>query len=431
MGEQLFMGVGKRTITPKIGIPLFGYRPDVFSKSINDDLTVTAAAFCQGDIKAMVISATLGVFQTELAGEIRDMVARETGIPHVILCATHTHSGPNTSGIKGWGNIETGYCDDILLPRLTEAAIEAARGLKPVHMGIGSVKSNAGINRRQHNADGSIGLGQNPWGIFDDTMTVLRFSEPSGNPVANIVHYGAHCTAAGMNTEITRDWAGVMIDRLEKESGVPSLFVNGGFGDVGPRLSNGATTGDIGHVREIGGVAALDAVCAWKNARHTKPADLSVATGDLVLPLRPRLPREEAQGLFLATDKNAVNLEAQKREYYKNVLESYENDTPEVAKLCFPQTLVKIGDAVLVPFMFEVFSEITIRLRHYSPFEHTLCLGTTNGYEHYLPSQSQLCLGGYEVGMFQTSRVQLLAEDTDNHIIRENLRIMEGLKNDG
>ncbi|MCL2815090.1 MAG: neutral/alkaline non-lysosomal ceramidase N-terminal domain-containing protein [Oscillospiraceae bacterium] len=428
MNEQLRIGVGKRDITPKVGRPLFGYRPDIFSKSVNDALTATAVAFCQNDTKAMIISATLGVFKTELADKIQRVITEKTKIPHVILSATHTHSGPNTSGITGWGDIDHEYCDDILLPRLTEAAAEAACSLRDAKLGIGVVKSRVGINRRQHGADGKISLGQNPWGIYDDTMTVLRFAEPCGKPLASIVHYGAHCTAAGANTEITRDWAGFMLDRLEKESGAPAAFINGGFGDVGPRLSNGATTGDISHAGEIGGMAALDAVLAWKNSKNTEPANLSVKTGELILPLKARLPREEAQKLFEQTNENAVNIEAQKHRYYKNVLASYQNKEPEEKQLIIPQTLVSLGNVVFVPFMFEVFSEITMRLRHYSPYEHTLCMGTANGYEHYLPSQDQLCRGGYEVGMFQTSRVQSLCDNTDDIIIRENLKLMENMK---
>ena len=428
MNEQFQIGVGKKNITPEIGCQLFGYSPDIFSKSVNDELTCTAMAFCQGNTKAMIISATLCVFQTALADKIKSIVSRETQIPHVILSATHTHSGPNTSGMTGWGDIDAKYCENILIPRITEAAKEAAASPKGAYLGIGVVKSDVGINRRQHNADGTISLGQNPWGIFDDIMTVLRFAEPCGKPIVNIVHYGAHCTAAGPNTEITRDWAGVMLDRLERETGVPAAFINGAFGDVGPRLSNGTTTGDITHVREIGSVAALDAVRAWRNSKNIKPVNLSVATGELVLPTKPRLSCEEAQRLLQKTKENVINIEAQKRQYYKNVLAAYENNIPENMQLTLPQTLVKIGDVVFVPFMFEVFSEITMRLRHYSPFEHTLCMGTTDGYERYLPSQDQLCRGGYEVDMFKTSEVQPLADDTDHNIIRENLKLMESFK---
>jgi hypothetical protein len=83
---------------------------------------------------------------------------------------------------------------------------------------------------------------------------------------------------------------------------------------------------------------------------------------------------------------------------------------------------------VFLPFPFEFFSEISLRLRKASPFPHTLCLGCTNGDQGYLPTEDQLCRGGYEIEMFKTSGVQTLTDDADYHIIAEHRRILEELK---
>ncbi len=50
-----------------------------------------------------------------------------------------------------------------------------------------------------------------------------------------------------------------MTDAVEKESGAITAFFNGPEGDVGPRLSNGRTVGDLRHVHELGKMAAKDA----------------------------------------------------------------------------------------------------------------------------------------------------------------------------
>ena len=429
MKQQLYAGVGRADITPAVGGRLFGYRPDHHSKSVNDRLSLTAAAFCQGDTKAILISATLGLFGNGLSDEIRALIAAETGFPHVVLTATHTHSGPDTCGIVGWGDVDRKYCDSILIPRIKEAAKEAAASLKPVILGIGTVQSKVGINRRQHNEDGSTSLGQNPWGVYDPTMTVLRFTEPDGKPVLNIVHYGCHCTAAGMNTEITRDWAGVMLDRLEKESGAPSLYLNGSAGDVGPRLPNAQTTGDLSHAIELGGAAALDAVRAWRNAKNGKPENLSVTADALKLPLKARMPYAEAKRLFNEmSGADGINLSGQVLNYYRSIIAAYDKKLPEEKVLTLPQTLIAVGDAVIVPFPFEIFSEISMRLREYSPYPYTLCTGCANGANGYLPSQAQLCRGGYEVDFFRTGRVQPFADDTDDNFIKENLRLIRKIK---
>ena len=43
-----------------------------------------------------------------------------------------------------------------------------------------------------------------------------------------------------------------MIDRLEAATGTLTAFINGAEGDVGPRLTNGKTVGNISLVEEHG-----------------------------------------------------------------------------------------------------------------------------------------------------------------------------------
>ena len=88
------------------------------------------------------------------------------------------------------------------------------------------------------------------------------------------------------------------------------------------------------------------------------------------------------------------------------------------------QVLYTFNNAVLVPFPFEMFSEIVMRLREYTNYPYTLCLSCTNGYNVYLPSEDQLCRGGYEVGCFMYGNIFPLADNTDQNIINENLRIL-------
>ena len=51
MAKELLVGVGRSDITPKVGCQLFGYRPDLYSDGVNDNLTATAFAFSYGAVK--------------------------------------------------------------------------------------------------------------------------------------------------------------------------------------------------------------------------------------------------------------------------------------------------------------------------------------------------------------------------------------------
>ncbi len=423
-------GAGREIITPPIGARLYGYTLDVFSKSVNDDLTVTAIAFEQGKEQVMLVSATVCLISTQLCDEIRTAVSIATGIStaKIILSTTHTHSGPCMAGNKGWGPIDTQYCEHIFIPQTIKAAQTAVRNLEPALLGTGTVKSEIGINRRQLNKDNRVSLGQNPWGCYDPNFTVLSFKTPEGKAIANIVHYGAHCTAAGKNTEITRDWAGVMIDRLDRESGAVTAFFNGAEGDVGPRLSNGLTVGNMEYVNELGRLATRDAVKAYRQIENYAPGELRCVTGDIRLPYAPVMDLEKAQTKFeVFKGEKQINLSGRTYEYLAEVLKAYELGLPKEKYFSFPQTIISIGSVAFIPFPFEFFSEISLRLRRYSSFKHTLCIGCANGNNGYLPTQDQLCRGGYEIDMFLTSGVLTLAPDSDYNIITENLRLLEGM----
>ncbi len=432
--KNLFLaGAAQEDITPAVGTLLYGYNPHNPSTSVHDPLQLTAVAFRQGELSAMLVAITVGSLQTELASELREKAGEAAGIPaaHVIVSATHTHSGPNTAGFEGWGNVDRPYVDGILLPALLRAARRAAGALAPAEIAVGECRSEVGINRRQQMPDGTIILGQNPWGTYDPTMTCLALRRADTHEgIVNMIHYGCHGTAAGCNKEISRDWSGIMTDRLAKETGVITAFWNGAEGDVGPRLTNGMTTGDIRHVEELGGVAAADAMRAYRACGGYKPGRLAVAVGEVALPYKPLLPREKARaGIARWADPDALcNIARLEYAHYRAVEDEYLAGCPaHDTHFRYPQTIVSLGDAAFVPFPFEMFSEISLRLRAYAPVRYALALAVTNGYHAYLPSQDQICRGGYEVECFLYSAAYTLADDTDQHILDENLRLMQQL----
>ena len=433
MGEKLLFGVGRADITPKVGANLYGYRPDVISTSVNDNLTVTAYYFEQGDIKALMISATLCLINTELASSLRKAISEKFGIPYknVLIHATHTHSGPNTSGNEGWGDIDREYCDSIFYPALMSAVETAVKEPSPVKLKITSGVSLVGINRRELKLDNSIALGQNPWGSFDPKMTVISFVSGE-KTVASIVHYGAHGTACGMNHEISRDWSGVMTDRLEALGGGVTAFFNGPEGDVGPRLTNGLTVGDQTpkYAMELGAVAAQDAVRIFKQNAPLINAELSVSEREIKIPLRDRLPLEEAEKWYKIYEGKTVNLDGRKKLYYQKVIDSYENGYEEKTHGGFTETVISLGDIAFVTTPYELFSEIGMRIAMASPFQYTLTLSNTNGSEGYFITEDAICRGGYEVGMFLTSGVQPFVANADYHVVTGTLNHLKSIKED-
>ena len=427
----LLAGVGREVITPEVGGFLFGYNNKTRSTSINDDLTVTALVMKSEDTSVLMISFSVCLIHDDLVREISEKAGAAAGVSceHVVVSTTHTHSGPRTAyfpQFTNFGDLDRDYCDIILVPKCVEAAETAASSLVPVTIGVGVTESKVGINRRQLLKDGNVILGQNPWDPYDSTMTVISFKNvETMEPVVNIVHVGAHCTAAGINHEVTRDWAGVMVDRLEAESGAVTMFLNGTLGDVAPRMANGGSTGDLKHAMEVGGLAGIDAVRAYKNIRTFYNEPLQVSCGELSVPYKPAIPVDDVHALL---DLFGADEWSFKKASLSALADMYKNDEPGPDKWNVKQVIVRLGPVVFVPYPFEVSSEIGLRMRVYSPFVHTLSLSCTNGSHSYLPTQSQICRGGYEIESFLWFRPRQLPDDTDTRLILQNLELIKEFK---
>lgn len=426
MNEPLFLGLGRTIITPSVGCNLSGYAPDVISTSLHDDLTATAFYFRQGDTHVMMVSVTVCSILKSTCDHIRALIEAECGVPRecCIIHAIHTHSGPICNAGYGWGKADPEYQRNVFIPRILEAAKTAAASQIPVTMKISTGESLVGINRRELRIDNKIVLGQNPWGPFDPKMTVITFADEDGKPLANIVHYGCHGTASGKNHEISRDWAGVMIDALEEYSGAVTAFFNGPEGDVGPRLANGKTTGaqHVKYAVEHGGMAACDAIRIYRERNGYVTPKLSVSSEELSIPLLPRIPEAVARELYKEFEGQTVNLKGRKRVYYENVLKSYADGYVEEKAVTVEQIVIRLGDLAIIALPFELFSEIGMRIAGASPFAHTLTLSNTNANSGYLVTEDQICRGGYEVDMFQTRGLQPYVPNADFHLITQTIK---------
>ena len=412
----LYLGVATRPITPPVGGYLYGYPSPPRSTSVHDELTVTALYLEEEETRALLLSFTICSLATPLCARLAALLEEKTGVPRtaILLHATHTHSGPSTTNSIGWGQADNSYIEDILIPAALAAACEAKENPLPAQLSVACGECLLGINRRQL-VNGRACLGQRPGGIQDTTMTVLGFFGLDGRPLATAVHYAAHCTASGKNSEITRDWAGVVLDALAERTGAPALFLQGPEGDIGPRMPSGKTIGEAtaeDGVR-MGRIAAADALRIYETLGPAGPAALSTSRTTLKMPLMGRPTSEEAEAAIAKYESFAAGVEAKTADYYRRVLASYSEGYAEKESLPIEQTVIRLGEVAIVSFPYELFSEIGIAVKEKSPFATTLPLALANGAECYFVTEAEIPYGGYEVDMFRLGNVQRYAENAD------------------
>lgn len=426
-------GFGRTDVTPQLGVRLGGYgvkeRP---AEEILDRLHATAMVLEQNGVMAAVINLDWICIEEDLVERIRVGVNQLTGIPkpNISVCVTHSHSVPNTLNFWGWGDRENAYIDSVL-PEVIRSVALAKDNLREVEAGFAVTECLAGVNRRGITEDGSINFRADPNGSFDPTLTVMHLRDQSGD-VGILVHYGAHGTAMGVNRVVTRDWCGVMKDRIESQYAAPVLYLNGAIGDVGPRtnyraeggLSAGVGDG-IHSIREVGYRAATDAIRALMSIREwRKDLTLEVLTEEIFLPYAPLKPLADAQ-------RDMAQWEPQKEEwgapmcefmYNQAVIEAHQK--PLLKGRTFSQTITRIGPLAIVPMPGEMFSGISLRIRQGSPFQYTLSCSVSNGSVSYLPAREARHRGGYECWVGKAGGAYLLADTIDDALVDQNLKLL-------
>ena len=127
------IGFGKVDITPRVGVELCGFGPFLNRQSIavRDRLWSRAMAMACGDKIVVVVSNDIIQLYRPLVVRVRQLVQEATGLApeQVLVHCTHTHSGPATGSLNGWGDPDYPYLE-ILPGRIAQAAIKAVGNLQ-------------------------------------------------------------------------------------------------------------------------------------------------------------------------------------------------------------------------------------------------------------------------------------------------------------
>ncbi|OGV51495.1 MAG: hypothetical protein A2X49_17090 [Lentisphaerae bacterium GWF2_52_8] len=322
------------------------------------------------------------------------------------------------------------------MPEIIRSVVLAREKLRNVKVGFATTDSLVGVNRRGVMENGSVSFNASPNDPFDPTMTVAHFKDESGADAGILVHYGAHGTAMGNNRIVSRDWCGVMKDRIESQFPALVVFLNGAIGDVGPRTNTrrdgglSAGTGDGIHaVREIGYRAATDAIRALLTIREWREnPKLEVLNEEIFLPYAPLTPLADAEAELLKWEPRKNEWGGPMCEYMHNsaVVEAHRQTLLNGRK--FLQCITRIGPLAIVPMPGEMFSGISLRIRGGSPFQYTLCCSVSNGSLAYLPTREARHRGGYETWVGRAGGAYLLADNIDDALVSENLKLLRKLE---
>jgi neutral ceramidase len=389
-------GAARVDITPAAdaALPMAGYagRTQGFH-AIHDNVYVRAIVLDDGATQAALVAWESLFVPDAVWEETSKQIAAETGIApeHLLLSAVHDHGAP-TMTLADSAPKSAAYTRSAMRAAV-EAVRQAKARLQPARFGAGTTTAYVNVNRREFTPGRGLWLGFNENGPSDKTLTVLRFDDLAGKPIAFYINYPVHAVVMGPeNLQVTGDLAGATSrfveqhflgkDRPRGDAGtrlrlrpedraagdVVAVWTSGAAGDQNAVSTvNGE---DFGMVDALGKILGEAAVRAASAIHTTTEARLRGAQRVVTCPGRRVEPGPTPRAEYKFTDTDAVNIRL---------------------------GLLMIDNVALAGVSGEVFTAISQRLKRESPFRQTIMVTHTNGSSGYIPSDDSFEPVGYEV----------------------------------
>lgn len=394
----LRVGAARVDITPAAdaALPMAGYasRTQGF-RGIHDRLYVRAIVLDDGATQAALVAWESLFVPDAVWAETSRQIASETGIApeNLLLSAVHDHGAPSLVVGAQATPQQRAYATSV-----ENGAVEAVRRakaqLQPARFGIGTAKAYVNVNRREFSPGRGWWLGYDDEGPSDKTVTVLRFEDLTGKPIAFWINYPVHAVIMGPdNYQITGDLAGAtsrfveqhylgndrprsdagMRLRLRPEEkmtgeGVVAVWTSGAAGDQNPVST--ASGEDFTLVDGLGKVLGEAAVRAAATVKTTTEASIRGAQKVVTCPGRRVEPGPTPRAEYKFNDTDPVNIRL---------------------------GLLMINDVALSGVSGEVFTLIGRRLQRELPSIHTVMVTHTNGSSGYIPDDAAFDPVSYEV----------------------------------
>lgn len=411
MADALRVGTAAVEINPPVGIPLAGYYSARGCEGVLDDLHAKAVVLDDGQTQVAMVVCDLISLPRHTVLEARKLIEQQTNIAggHVMISATHTHTGPvldrksAREEIGGVNPLVKEYTA-ALPAKIAESVVQAYQRLAPVRVSYArGQEDRLAFTRRFWMKDGTVGWnpGKNnpnvirPVSPIDPEVGVVYFETPEAAPVLTYVNYAMHPDTTG-GLKCWPDFPGVLARRLAEYKGdsMLTLFANGACGNlnhINVRWS------DRQHGPEealrLGTILAADVFKIYMDLKPAVIGPLAVRSEVVSLPLPVVTEQDIAEAQEIVKQGSKARFYDQVKAY--KVLDvAARKGQPWEAEV----QVVTLGpDLAWVAMSGEVFAELGLSVKAASPFRQTHIVELANGSFSYIPNRSAYAEGAYEV----------------------------------
>ncbi|HLJ92128.1 MAG TPA: hypothetical protein VKU02_02940 [Gemmataceae bacterium] len=412
--SDLRAGAAAVVINPPTGTPMAGYYSARGSTAILDNLYCKSLVLEQDSVRIALVVCDLISLPRRSITEARRLIEKEAGIPgsHVMISATHTHTGPVVARESSRDDLDGGSSDlgrrytEALPALIAQSVSEALKKVAPAHLQAARTKEDhLSFNRRFFMRDQTVSWNPRklhpdivkPAGPIDPEVAFLQFATPQSKPIATYVNFAMHPDTTGGDA-ISADYPGVLARLLTECQGpdVITVFANGCCGNLNHRNIGWADVQKGPHeARRIGTVLAGDVCDAFPLLQPLKTGGLQVKSTIVALPLAPVRAAEIVQAkdvLKRMRDPKTPFLEKVKAFQVLDV--AARDGKPWEVEV----QVISWGNQVAwVSLPGEIFVELGLAIKKASPFPYTFIAELANGSIGYIPDQPAYAQGNYEV----------------------------------
>lgn len=352
---------------------------------IISSLYARAVVFQSDAHSCALVSLDLVSIGAETVAQMREEIAAHVNFEpaSIMICASHTHSGPLTLAYRGMGAVDESY-----LARVVSAVREA----------VGQAYASR-ERARLYYARPTVQIGQNRRSSDGPTVghAHVLWCEGNSGLIATLFQYACHPVILGAdNLKISGDFVGEAALIIEQYTKSTAHFFNGASGDINPRRVNA----DESTLHSFGRELASAVLDARRDAQLVSGHRIRWHLRTVELPLRPleslrkqhvmlRLKRLW-RAVFKRRESGALNA-ARARLSWAHEARA---DQAMSARPFSIQGLA-IGPLVFMGFEGELFARYQLDMEAVHP-QVILC-GLANGCIGYIPTADEYARGGYEV----------------------------------
>jgi hypothetical protein len=412
---ELRVGAASEVITPALGTPMEGYFSPRMSQGVDDDLHAKALVIEKDGVKVALVVCDLANMPRQISDPARELVAKSAaGIPadHVMLSATHTHTGPivlrdSARDPKEGEALDKAKAFSATLPELIcKAVVKANAKLAPAKASFAmGHEAHVSFNRRYFMKDGKVGWNpgklnpkvDRPAGPIDPDVPVVYFesADDKATPIATYTGFACHMDTVG-SERISADYASPLCATLAKFKGpdMVTIFGTGPCGDINHIDPNTKRPQEgLGEARRIGTILAGEIIKTYARLEPLPDSPLRVKTTKLQLGLPEIKPGdvEWAREAFLKPAKSRMVMDRVK------ALKILDTAARKGQPLEVEVQVVTLGDDLAwVSMPGELFVNLGLDIKKSSPFKNTIIVELANGAVGYLPTSRAFAEGNYE-----------------------------------